>query len=100
MIETSSQARPTPSAGSGLGAPPRVEDRRRGWRNLLLGAFSTLTYLFLYAPIIILVLFSFTTDSFGVRFTGFTFSWYSRLLQDERLIGASINTLKVALIST
>ena len=44
--------------------------------------------------------FSFTTDSFGARLTGFTFSWYTRLLQDERLIGAAWNTLKVALAST
>src|SRR5262249_39293888 len=61
---------------------------------------STLMYVFLYAPIVILVLFSFTTDSFGSRLTGFTLSWYTKLLQDERLIGAAFNTLKVALIST
>src|SRR5690242_20352279 len=94
MIEATSQAQSHPAV------PPRVEARRAGWRDLVLGSFAGLTYVFLYAPIVILVLFSFTTDSFGVRFTGFTFSWYSKLLQDERLIGASINTLKVALIST
>ncbi|MFL5804879.1 MAG: ABC transporter permease [Roseiflexaceae bacterium] len=67
---------------------------------MLLGAHSALMYFFLYAPILILVLFSFTTDNFGVRMTGFTFDWYARLLNDDRLIGASLNTLKVALIST
>jgi len=35
-----------------------------------------------------------------VRMTGFTFDWYVRLLNDERLVQASLNTLKVALIST
>jgi spermidine/putrescine transport system permease protein len=55
---------------------------------------------FLYAPIVILVIFSFTSDSFGVRWTGFTFKWYQQLFQNERLIGATINTLQVALIST
>jgi spermidine/putrescine transport system permease protein len=94
MIEATSQAQARPTA------PPRVEERRRGWRDILLGVFSALMYVFLYAPIAILVLFSFTTDGFGVRLTGFTFSWYARLFQDERLIGAAINTLKVALIST
>jgi spermidine/putrescine transport system permease protein len=94
MIEASSQAQAHASA------PPRVEDRRTSWRDALLGSFAIVIYIFLYAPIVILVLFSFTTDSFGVRMTGFTFSWYSKLLLDERLIGASINTLKVALIST
>ena len=94
MIEATSQAQARQKA------PPRVEERRRSWRDILLGIHSTLMYIFLYAPIIILVLFSFTTDSFGARMTGFTFSWYGRLFEDERLIGAAFNTLKVALIST
>ncbi len=94
MIEATSQSQVRPAVA------PRVEDRRRSWRDILLGAFSVLIYVFLYAPIVILVLFSFTTDGFGVRMTGFTFSWYGKLLQDERLIGATINTLKVALTST
>jgi len=92
MIEATSQVRPK--------APPRVDERRRNWRTMLLGAHSALMYFFLYAPILILVLFSFTTDNFGVRMTGFTFDWYARLLNDDRLIGAALNTLKVALIST
>jgi spermidine/putrescine transport system permease protein len=79
---------------------PRAEDRRRSWRELLLGTHATLVYFFLYAPIVILVLFSFTKDTFGVRWTGFTLDWYVRMFQDERLVGATLNTLKVALIST
>jgi spermidine/putrescine transport system permease protein len=94
MIEATSQAQ----AGAKLA--PRVEDRRRSWRDLLLGTHSTLVYVFLYAPIVILVLFSFTKDTFGVRWTGFTLDWYVRLFEDERLIGATLNTMKVALIST
>lgn len=94
MIEATSQAQ------AGAKPAPRVEDRRRSWRDLLLGAHSTLVYVFLYAPIVILVLFSFTKDTFGVRWTGFTLDWYIRLFEDERLIGATLNTMKVALIST
>lgn len=90
-------------------APPRVQTRaltgQRGrlaqnWRTTLLGSHAALTYFFLYAPIIILVLFSFTKDTFGVRWTGFTLDWYVRLAQDERLLGAALNTLQVALVST
>jgi spermidine/putrescine transport system permease protein len=94
MIEATSQSQARPTA------PPRIEERGRNWRDILLGVHSTLMYLFLYAPIVILVLFSFTTDSFGARMTGFTFSWYGKLFEDARLIGAAINTLKVALTST
>lgn len=92
MIEATSPAHPK--------APPRIDVRRVSWRTALLGAHSALMYFFLYAPILVLVLFSFTTDNFGVRMTGFTLDWYVRLLNDDRLIEASLNTLKVALIST
>jgi len=93
MIEATSQAQSRHRA-------LRADVRRRNWRDIALGIHSGLMYFFLYAPIVILVLFSFTTDSFGARMTGFTFSWYGKLLQDERLIGAAWNTLKVAFIST
>jgi spermidine/putrescine transport system permease protein len=61
---------------------------------------AVLMYLFLYVPIGILVIFSFTSDQFGVRWTGFTLEWYSRLFANTRLMGAAVNTLYVALIST
>ncbi len=93
MIEATSQAQARTTTSS-------AAERRVNWRTALLAAHSVLMYVFLYAPIVILVLFSFTTDSFGARLTGFTFSWYGKLLQDERLIGAAWNTLTVALVST
>lgn len=93
MIEASSQSSARPVAA------PRSE-KRRSLGALALGIHSWLIYVFLYAPIVVLVLFSFTTDSFGARMTGFTFQWYERLWQDERLMGAAWNTLKVALVST
>ena len=93
MIEATSQSQGRPAA-----VPQAI--KRRSLGSLALGLHSWLIYVFLYAPIVILVLFSFTTDSFGARMTGFTFQWYGRLLQDERLIGAAWNTLKVALAST
>lgn len=92
MIEATSHPQSHVSSGTA--------GQRYGWRQLLLGFHSLLMYLFLYAPIVVLVLFSFTTDSFGVRLQGFTFVWYERLWQDDRLIGAALNTLEVALVST
>jgi spermidine/putrescine transport system permease protein len=94
MIEATSQAQARPKV------PARADERRRSWRDLLLGTHAVLIYVFLYAPIVVLVIFSFTRDSFGVRWTGFTIDWYSKLINDERLVGAAFNTLKVALIST
>ena len=74
----------------------------RSWSlgRAALDGHALLMYLFLYAPILVLVIFSFTKDTFGVRWTGFTLDWYRRMLADQRLMTAAFNTLKVALIST
>jgi spermidine/putrescine transport system permease protein len=93
MIEASSQPRVQARAHT-------TGEGRRGWQDMLLGAHSVLVFVFLYLPIIILVVVSFTRDAFGVRWTGFTFDWYVRLFQNERLMGAALNTLYVALVST
>jgi len=73
---------------------------RLTWSGLVLTIFSILIYLFLYAPIVILVIFSFTRDEFGVRWTGFTLDWYIRLFNNSRMMGAAWNTLVVASVST
>lgn len=79
---------------------PAVEQGRLTWSGVALATHAVLLYLFLYLPIVILVVFSFTRDQFGVRWTGFTVEWYVRLVNNERLMGASLNTLFVAFVST
>lgn len=69
-----------------------------GTRLLSLHAWST--YVFLYAPIVLLVVFSFTKDTFGVRWTGFTLDWYVKLFHDQRMMTAALNTLWVAAVAT
>lgn len=93
MIEAAPQAQARAEA-------PAERRSSRSWRELALGAHAALIYFFLYAPIVILVIFSFTTDSFGVRWSGFTLDWYTRLFDDQRLLTAALNTLQVALVST
>jgi spermidine/putrescine transport system permease protein len=87
-----------PAASSA--AKPAVERGRLTWSGLSLTAHAVLMYLFLYVPIAILVIFSFTSDEFGVRWTGFTLDWYTRLFANDRLMGAALNTFYVAFIST
>lgn len=74
--------------------------QQQSWGNRLLQVHTWLVYFFLYAPIVILVIFSFTQDAFGVRWTGFTLKWYERLFADERMMNAALNTLWVALAAT
>lgn len=95
MIEATSQPKATARA-----AKPAVEGGRLTWGGLALTVHAVLMYLFLYGPILILVIFSFTRDEFGVRWTGFTLDWYVRLFRNDRLMGAAFNTLYVAFVST
>ncbi|MDR1952495.1 MAG: ABC transporter permease subunit [Elusimicrobiota bacterium] len=62
--------------------------------------FSTFVYIFLYAPIAIVILFSFNTSRRNIIFEGFTFSWYGEMIQNSSLLQSFVNTLIVASAST
>jgi spermidine/putrescine transport system permease protein len=57
-------------------------------------------YLFLYAPIIVLVLFSFNASRFVTTWDGFSLRWYRELFQDQAMATALRNSLIVAVSST
>ena len=58
------------------------------------------TIVFLYAPILILIAFSFSESRRLVKITGFTFKWYERAVGNEELALAFANSLAIALINT
>lgn len=66
----------------------------------LLAAHTVLIYLFLYLPIVILVVFSFNAARQTAVWEGFTLDWYRRLAANERLLGSVRNSLLVAGITT
>jgi spermidine/putrescine transport system permease protein len=68
--------------------------------SLWLRLYSILVYGFIYAPIIILVIFSFNTQKLNVRWEGFTLHWYNELFTDRQIFVATKNTLIIAIIST
>jgi spermidine/putrescine transport system permease protein len=63
-------------------------------------ANGILGYVFLYAPILILVIFSFNSSRFVSAWEGFSFRWYRELFQNEAMGAALRNSLFVALSST
>ena len=71
---------------------------RWGKRALILN--MVLTFLFLYFPILVLVLFSFNDSKLAARWEGFTFRWYGSLVSSEAILSAFSNSLTVAIIST
>ena len=66
--------------------------------------YTGLVMLFLFAPIAILLVFSFNASKSLSVFSGFSLHWYSELLRDSETLGAVRNTLilavSAALIST
>ena len=66
--------------------------------GLLLG--SVLVYLFLYAPIAVLIFFSFNSTRSTQVWTGFSFEWYGQLLSDPTILQAFRTSLTVGVAAT
>jgi spermidine/putrescine transport system permease protein len=62
--------------------------------------YAGLFYLFLYAPIILLIVFSFNESRFPTYWTGFTLEWYQKLFNNHLIGSALKNTLIVSITST
>lgn len=56
-------------------------------------------YLFLYAPIISLAVFSFNDAKSMAKWSGFSLRWYQELFQNERILDALYYTILIALLA-
>ena len=70
------------------------------WEKTLLTTHAWLVYLFLYFPIVVLIIFSFNQTKQTSTWTGFTLDWYIKLAHNELIIKAVKNSLFVASITT
>jgi spermidine/putrescine transport system permease protein len=70
---------------------------RAGLVRGLLGGWAVLVYVFLFAPIVLLVAFSFNANKYGTfPFTGWTTQWYGQVFGDYQIKDALTTTLKIA----
>ncbi|MGF1527579.1 MAG: ABC transporter permease [Candidatus Competibacterales bacterium] len=58
------------------------------------------TFVFLYAPIITLIAYSFNDSRRNIVWRGFTFKYYERAWNNSSLVEAFVNSLTIALVST
>jgi len=65
-----------------------------------LTAYGLLAFLFLYLPIIVVVVFSFNDSRSTAQWSGFTLDWYGKMLADRQIILSLWNSLFVAIVST
>jgi spermidine/putrescine transport system permease protein len=63
-------------------------------------SYAALIYLFLYAPILILLVFSFNASKSRGIWAGFTLKWYLELFQDRQIMKALYNTVIIAVLSS
>ena len=68
-------------------------------RNPLLSLYALLIYAFLFAPIVVLVVFSFNDSRRTFVWRGFTTDWYGALLANDDLLGAVGVTIQVAVVA-
>lgn len=66
----------------------------------LSNAYVGLVMAFLYAPIAVLIVYSFNQSKSRGRFTGFTVDWYRQLFTNEVILQSLFNTIIIAVIAT
>lgn len=67
--------------------------------STLLLAFCIAGFVFLYAPILSLIVFSFNESKLVTVWGGFSLKWYGELLRNPQILGAAWISLKVAAIT-
>ena len=68
--------------------------------GILSRLFLGLVFLFLYAPIFVLIVFSFNDSKSNAVWGGFTLDWYVQLLSNRTVLGALQTTLLVSVLAT
>lgn len=63
----------------------------RGWLSA--------TYLFLYIPIVVLIVFSFNSSRQSMEWSGFSLQWYASLMDDTEIISGFVLSLKIAVLT-
>ena len=59
-----------------------------------------LAYAFLYAPLVIVVAYSFNDSRLNAEWVGFTLSWYGKLFGNEKMLKAAWNSLVIGLTAS
>jgi spermidine/putrescine transport system permease protein len=75
----------------------KASDLREGTRSAALGGWTALVFLFVFAPIVSTVVFSFNADRFpSLPWGGFSLAWYAAVLTDDSVRRSLVNSLIVA----
>lgn len=62
-------------------------------------SYASFIYFLLYAPIIVLIVYSFNSSKYSIQWKSFTFEWYEKLFSNDSLVEAALHSVNVAFIS-
>jgi spermidine/putrescine transport system permease protein len=75
------------------------ENRGMGWRAVQV--LTVLVYIFMFAPIMVVVVLSFNDSQFGgFPMTGFSFRWYEKLMENDAVLRAFRTSIWVAVVTS
>ena len=80
------------------GLSKRLRRKRLGRR--LGNCYAFLVFVFIYIPIIVMIVFSFNDQRNNYYWNGFTLKWYEVLFTESDLLGFLVNSLIVAITAT
>ena len=67
--------------------------------KLLKRCYLGIVLVFLYVPILVLIVQSFNAGKSRAKWEGFSFRWYAELFQDERILNALYVTISIAVLA-
>lgn len=67
--------------------------------KILSKIYTALVFIFLYAPIVVLIVFSFNSTKSRSKWSGFSLRWYENLFNDETILEALWVSIEVAVIA-
>ena len=62
--------------------------------------YTSLIFIFLYAPIAVMIVFSFNESKSRSTFTGMSLKWYTKLFQDSEILKAFANSIIIAIVAS
>ena len=74
--------------------------KKRSWLTFGLGVWAVLVYVFLFLPIVYIVVHSFNANRDFFSWSGFSTEWYSEMWNNQQLKDAVTNSFKAAIGST
>jgi putative spermidine/putrescine transport system permease protein len=93
-MATESKTTPSPNKSALVRLSERVNMRH------VLIAFVAFMVVYIYAPILSLIAFSFNSGGLTFPFVGFTTEWYTILFENQTIIDATMRSLQLALVVT